>query len=51
LAKNADSRCWDVMQRMQDRGAAFGEKQKSFVQHEFSRAQQSEVGGLRDTMM
>jgi hypothetical protein len=51
LAKRADNRCWDVMQRMQDRGAALGEKQKSFVQYEFSRAQQNEVGGLRDTMM
>ncbi|KAI4850666.1 hypothetical protein E4T44_02609 [Aureobasidium sp. EXF-8845] len=51
LAERADNRCWDVLQRLQDRGVTLGEKQKASVQHEFSRAEQNGIGGLQDTMM
>ncbi|KAI4736607.1 hypothetical protein E4T50_12912 [Aureobasidium sp. EXF-12298] len=50
LAEKADHRCWDVLQRMQDRGAGLGEKQKTIVQGLFSRAQRNENGELEDIM-
>jgi len=50
LAGKADSRCWDVLQRMQDRGIGLGEKQKATVQHFFSRAQKNEHGDFQDIM-
>lgn len=50
LAENADSRCWDVLQRMQDRGARVDEKQKSIIQNLYSEAEQEKGGAFLDIM-
>ncbi|KAK6004449.1 hypothetical protein QM012_008311 [Aureobasidium pullulans] len=50
LAENADSRCWDILQRLQDRGAGVDEKQRSFVQRIYSAAEQDKAGAFMDTM-
>ncbi|KAG9697581.1 hypothetical protein KCU95_g1151, partial [Aureobasidium melanogenum] len=48
LAENADSRCWDVLQRMQDRGATVDERQRTIVQNIFSGAEQDKGGAFLD---
>jgi pentatricopeptide repeat protein len=50
LAEGADGRCWEVLQRMQDRGAGLAERQRISVQHTFSRAQENRNGELQDIM-
>ena len=50
LAGKADDRCWDVLQRMQDRGASMAEKQKTQLQRKFDRAQRGETGDFQDDL-
>lgn len=50
LAERADDRCWDVLQRMQDRGAGLAERQRGMVQRKFDRAQRGEIGELEDEL-
>ena len=42
LAEKTDDRCWDVLQRMQDRGAGIAQRQKDMIQRKFERAQRGE---------
>lgn len=50
LAGKADDRCWDVLQRMQDRGARVEERQKDQVQSKFDRAQRGETDDFENEL-
>ncbi|CAD0090095.1 unnamed protein product [Aureobasidium vineae] len=49
LAERADNRFWEVLQRMQDRGAGLAENKKEFLQRTFSKAMKDKEGELLDT--